>query len=73
MYFWVLRYPTQVVKKEVNGELREVTVIGGEVPFRTRDDAERYACELGEFWPGFRYVVKPLLGDRPAVGMCRGG
>lgn len=60
---WILVWPTQEIVKEVDGELREVTVIGGYAGHIWLDEAEEHQRSLEEFWPGLRSQI--ISVERP--------
>ncbi|MGB9880709.1 MAG: hypothetical protein ACPLRM_08105, partial [Anaerolineae bacterium] len=56
---YVVAWDTQVIRKEVHGEMKDVLVIGGAVEFSTWDGAYRYSERLRETWPGVRFKIVP--------------
>lgn len=54
---WLVVYPNQVVKKEINGVLREVKVVGGSSEHKSYSDAASCAEELCRFWPGLVFEI----------------
>lgn len=61
---WRLQYPTQKITKEVNGETKEVTVIGATELFHTHESAKTYAAQLLRYWPNLVYTIMPVTDSR---------
>lgn len=59
-YQWVVEWRDQTVQEEVNGELRDVTVVGGREMFATWREATRLAETLIKWWPGLRVSILPI-------------
>ena len=71
LLLWLLTYPNQVVRKEIDGVLREVKVIGDSSEHRTYSDALSYAEELSRFWPGLVFDIVEV-SERPLPKKGRG-
>lgn len=56
-YRWVVEWPDQTVQEEVDGELRDVTVVGGREMFATWREATNLAETLIRWWPGLRVSI----------------
>lgn len=60
MYLWKLRYPSQTIKKRIDGRPMPVHVIAGDAEFISHEKARAHARKLEEFWPGLRYQIQPI-------------
>ncbi|MHB8927830.1 MAG: hypothetical protein ACYC9Q_09275 [Bacillota bacterium] len=67
MYLWRLRYPSQTVKKRIDGRPMAVHVIAGAADFISHEKARTHARKLEEFWPGLRYQIQPIERDAALV------